>query len=57
MEKLAQSPKYKKYGWEKNKGYGTKSHIFAIKRYGLTRMHRKLFVRSIFKDIDICSRS
>lgn len=47
MEKLATKQKYKKYHWEKNKGYGTKRHIKAIKRYGLTRMHRKRFVRKI----------
>lgn len=44
MEKLSQNPKYKKYGWQSNKGYGTKRHILAIKRYGLTRLHRKKFV-------------
>jgi len=49
MEKLSRKPKYKKYGWEKNKGYGTKRHIKAIKRYGLTRLHRKIFVRNIIK--------
>jgi len=47
MEKLAQNPEYKKYVWEKNKGYGTKKHILAIKRYGLTRLHRKKFVGKI----------
>lgn len=47
MEKLSQNPKYKKYGWQSNKGYGTKRHILAIKRYGLTRLHRKKFVRNI----------
>jgi len=46
MEKLAKKPKYKKYGWERNKGYGTKSHILAIKKYGLTKFHRKLFVKN-----------
>jgi len=48
MEKLAKKPRYKKYGWEQNKGYGTKKHIKAIKRYGLTKLHRKLFVRKLF---------
>lgn len=47
MEMLAKNPKYKKYGWDKNKGYGTKGHIKAIKRYGLTRLHRKKFVSKI----------
>jgi len=45
MKKL--SRKYPKYGWERNKGYGTKEHQEAIKKYGITRFHRKLFVRNI----------
>ena len=36
-----------KYKWGKNKGYGTKEHQKAIKKYGLTRLHRKLFVRKL----------
>lgn len=39
--------KYPAYGWEINKGYGTQQHIRAIKHHGLTRHHRKLFVRRI----------
>lgn len=35
-----------KYGWAKNKGYGTKEHQKAIRKYGPTRLHRKLFVRT-----------
>jgi ribonuclease HII len=39
--------KYKgKYGWGKNKGYGTKEHRESIKKYGLTRLHRKAFVKN-----------
>ena len=48
MKKIAENHRYRKYGWGKNKGYGTKSHIKTIKRYGLTRLHRKQFVRKIF---------
>lgn len=47
MKKLAENRRYRKYGWDKNKGYGTESHIKAIKRYGLTRLHREQFVRKI----------
>ena len=32
-----------KYGLLKNKGYGTKEHLEAIKKYGITRWHRKTF--------------
>ena len=32
-----------KYKWDKNKGYGTKDHLLAIKKYGITYLHRKTF--------------
>jgi ribonuclease HII len=32
-----------KYGWRKNMCYGTKTHIDAIKTYGITPHHRKTF--------------
>ena len=32
-----------KYKWDKNKGYGTKDHLLAIKNYGITKFHRKSF--------------
>lgn len=35
---------YPEYNWYKNKGYGTKEHFEAIKRYGLTPLHRKTFI-------------
>lgn len=34
---------YPYYKWDKNMGYGTKDHIDAIKKYGITPHHRKLF--------------
>lgn len=34
---------YPEYGFDKHKGYGTKLHQKAIKRYGLSRIHRKSF--------------
>ena len=37
------SKKFKKYGWSKNAGYGTKDHMVAIKKYGVTKLHRKSF--------------
>lgn len=46
MASLAKKPKYRKYKWQKNKGYGTKEHQKAIRRYGVTKLHRKLFVRN-----------
>lgn len=46
MRSLSRKPRYKKYLWGKNKGYGTKVHLKNIIRYGLTRYHRKKFVES-----------
>ena len=46
MLRLSKNPKYKKYGWGRNKGYGTKEHQSAIKKYGISRFHRKDFVKN-----------
>lgn len=46
MSKLSLRPKYKKYRWDLNKGYGTKEHQNAIKKYGTTMQHRKQFVET-----------
>ena len=35
--------KYPNYGFKKHKGYPTKDHIEAIKKYGITEIHRKTF--------------
>ena len=37
------SKKFTKYAWDKNAGYGTKDHLFAIKKFGITKHHRKKF--------------
>ena len=37
------SKKFKKYAWDKNAGYGTKEHLKAIKKFGITQFHRKTF--------------
>ena len=37
------SKKFKKYCWSKNAGYGTRDHMIAIKKYGITKFHRKTF--------------
>ena len=37
------SKKFKKYNWDKNAGYGTKEHLKAIKKFGVTKHHRKTF--------------
>jgi len=42
MSKLAK--KYPDYMWDKNFGYGTKEHLAALKKFGVTTMHRKKFM-------------
>ncbi len=37
---------YPNYAFEKHKGYGTKAHIEAIKKFGITEIHRKTFVKN-----------
>lgn len=44
IEKLIeQEPELKVYGWETNMCYGTKTHLEAIKKYGISKYHRKTF--------------
>ena len=37
------SKKYPKYKWDQNFGYGTKSHLYGLKKYGITKHHRRKF--------------
>ena len=37
------SKNFIEYSWEKNCGYGTKDHLKAIKKFGVTKHHRKKF--------------
>ncbi len=37
---------YPQYGFAKHKGYGTKAHIEAIKKYGPCSIHRKTFIKN-----------
>ena len=42
------SKTYPEYLFEKHKGYGTKAHIEAIKKYGpIEAVHRKSFLKKI----------
>ncbi len=38
---------YPEYGFAKHKGYGTKQHIEALKKYGCCPLHRRTFLRTI----------
>ena len=40
---MAYSEEFPEYGFHKHKGYPTKFHKEMLKRYGLTRIHRKTF--------------
>lgn len=40
---------YPEYMFDKHKGYGTKAHIEALKKYGPTPFHRKSFLKKILK--------
>ena len=42
MKRLAK--KYPKYGFDIHKGYGTKAHFLAIRKYGASLVHRKTFI-------------
>ncbi len=42
MARLAE--KYPRYGLEIHKGYGTRSHYAAIKKFGLSEIHRATFI-------------
>lgn len=44
MKKLHE--KYPEYGFDVHKGYGTSSHIAAIKKHGLSAIHRRSFCRN-----------
>lgn len=46
MLNLSKKPMYKKYGWDRNKGYGTKQHQKALKKYGSSRLHRKGYIKN-----------
>ena len=37
------SEKFTNYSWESNFGYGTKSHLEGLKKFGITTHHRKGF--------------
>ncbi len=45
MERIAEE--YPHYDWGKNKGYPTRAHRLAIRKYGLTPYHRLTFNHSI----------
>jgi ribonuclease HII len=55
--------KFPQYNWKKNAGYLTKEHFEAIKKYGITLIHRKSFLKKYntkqlsFLDLGIMNNS
>lgn len=49
------SKKYPQYDFENNVGYGTKKHIDAIKKFGITPIHRLSFMNNIIGEEE-CKR-
>ncbi len=47
MEKF--SLEYPQYGLEQHKGYGTKEHFKKIKKHGLSKIHRRSYLKNIYK--------
>lgn len=46
--KMAEYDKeFPEYGFASNKGYGTKEHIAALKKYGPSPIHRKSFLKNL----------
>ena len=37
---------YPEFQFAKNKGYGTKDHVEALKKYGPTPIHRRSFIKN-----------
>ena len=48
MEKF--DAEYPEYGFAKHKGYGTKQHIEAIKKYGPCPIHRRTFIGNFYEE-------
>lgn len=47
MTKIANKIELTPYDFDTHKGYGTKSHLALIEKYGLSDIHRKSFCRNI----------
>ena len=42
---------YPEYGFEKHKGYGTKTHIDTIKEIGPCKIHRRTFIKNFWAEM------
>ena len=46
------SKTFPEYNWAKNKGYPTKEHRDAVKKFGATKYHRQTFLRKILAETE-----
>lgn len=46
---IEQDKLFPQYGFAKNKGYGTKEHMGAIRAYGMTPIHRRSFLKRFYE--------
>lgn len=51
MMQLSLNRTYNMYHWDTNKGYGTVAHRQAIRQYGISDLHRKLYVKNTVNSI------
>jgi ribonuclease HII len=51
--------RYPGYGWERNRGYGTAQHLYALRSLGVTPWHRKTYapVRIVIEQLDLFPQS
>ena len=47
---LKQAELYPQYGFDVHKGYGTRAHYEALRRYGPCPIHRKTFLRKFYAE-------
>lgn len=49
--------KFPQYGFGRHKGYGTEAHRRTLKKYGLSKIHRKLYCRTFLRKNSVQSQS
>ena len=47
---LEQAKLYPEYGFDIHKGYGTKAHYEALRKYGLCPIHRRTFLKKFYAE-------
>ena len=49
---VAAAAQHPHYGWERNKGYGSKEHLAALREHGPTPLHRRTFAPVAQAELD-----